>query len=305
MKQSFFNQLLHLMQTRPHQGKRMLGLSPEALWELWHRIAEQDDAARRQRAQLPTRQRQAGGGRKKDAMLLCRLLVTLLYLRQHWTMQGIAEVIACAESTVCNYIHEILPYLRQELPASLLEQWQQECPSVERADLEHWLAELPEGALLVDTWEHPIPRPSDHEEQAAYYSGKQKQHTRKNQAITLPKGTDLVDVVIGAAGPCSDSKLFEHTQTELPEGIPFIGDKAYVGRAHTTTPKKKPPNGELTQAEKDENRRISQQRVYVEHVIRVIKIFRIAKEVFRMRSERYEMAIGCVCGLVRLRVQYV
>jgi hypothetical protein len=31
---------------------------------------------------------------------LCRLLVTLLYLRQHWTMQGIAEVIACAESTV-------------------------------------------------------------------------------------------------------------------------------------------------------------------------------------------------------------
>jgi hypothetical protein len=111
--------------------------------------------------------------------------------------------------------------------------------------------------------------------------------------------------VIGAAGPCSDSKLFEHTQTELPEGLPFIGDKAYVGRAHTTTPKKKPPNGELTQAEKDENRRISQQRVYVEHVIRVIKIFRIAKEVFRMRSERYEMAIGCVCGLVRLRVQYV
>jgi hypothetical protein len=64
-------------------------------------------------------------------------------------MQGIAEVIACAESTVCNYIHEILPYLRQELPASLLEQWQQDCTSVERAELEHWLAELPEGALLV------------------------------------------------------------------------------------------------------------------------------------------------------------
>jgi hypothetical protein len=53
------------------------------------------------------------------------------------------------------------------------------------------------------------------------------------------------------------------------------------------------------------NSRISQQRVFVEHVIRIIKVFRIAKEVFRMRSERYETAIGCVCGLVRLRAQYV
>jgi hypothetical protein len=140
MNQSFFNRLIHLMQERPLEGKRILGLPPAALWELWQRIAEQDEMARRNRAQLPTRQRQAGGGRKKEAMLLCRLLVTLLYLRQHWTMQGIAGVIACAESTVCNYIHEILPYLRQELPASLLEQWQQDCTSVERAELEHWLA---------------------------------------------------------------------------------------------------------------------------------------------------------------------
>jgi hypothetical protein len=68
---------------------------------------------------------------------------------------------------------------------------------------------------------------------------------------------------------------------------------------------KKPPKGELTQAQKDFNKDVSQQRVYVEHLIRVIKIFRIAKEIFRMRSSMYETLIGCVCGLVRLRVQYV
>jgi hypothetical protein len=38
-------------------------------------------------------------------------------------------------------------------------------------------------------------------------------------------------------------------------------------------------------------------------IIRVIKIFRVAKETFRMRSRMYEIVIGCVCGLVRLRVQ--
>ena len=261
----------------------------------------------RSRARIndPERKRQAGGGRKKEAEVLCRLLVTLLYLRQHWTMQALAEAIGCVESTVWNYIHEMLPYIQTELPASLLEQWQQECDSIERAELEEWLAQLPEGALLVDTWEQPIPRPQDNEEQKAHYSGKQKDHTRKNQLISLPNGTDIVDVVLGEKGPRSDSLLLEETQAELPETIRFIGDKAYVGRNSTTTPVKKPPGGQLTQAQKDFNRQVSQKRVYVEHVIRVLKINRIAKEEFRMRSRMYELVIGCVCGLVRLRVQYI
>lgn len=305
MDQSFFNRILHLLEARPLQGKRMIGLGTTALWELWQRISELEREAQQTRSNHPERKRQVGGGRKKDAEVLCRLLVTLLNLRQHWTMQALAESIGCAESTVWNYIHEMLPYIRTQLPASLLEQWQQECDNVERAELEMWLAELPEGELLVDTWEQPIPRPQDNDEQSAYYSGKQKEHTRKNQLISLPNGIDIVDVVIGEKGPRSDSKLLEQTQTELPETIPLIGDKAYVGRRHTTTPIKKPPGGQLTQAQKDFNRLLSQKRVYVEHLIRVVKIFRIAKEEFRMRSRMYELVIGCVCGLVRLRVQYV
>jgi len=282
----------------------MLGLGADALWELWQRLAEVEREERVEQARRPERKRQAGGGRKKEAEVLCRLLVTLLYVRQHWTMQAIAQTVNCAESTVWNYIHELLPHIRVELPASLLEQWQQECPSVERAELEHWLSELPEGELLVDSWEQPIPRPGDDQKQEEYYSGKQKEHTRKNQAIVLPKGVDLVDVVIGEKGPRSDSKLFEQTQNELPEALSFIGDKAYVGRRNTTTPHKKPPKGKLTQEQKEFNRSLSQKRVFVEHVIRVIKIFRVAKETFRMRSRMYEIVIGCVCGLVRLRVQY-
>lgn len=305
MNQDFFNRLLHLLNERPAQGKRMVGLGAEALWEVWQRVAEVERAKRVGQAPQPQRKRQIGGGRKKDAEVLCRLLVTLLYLRQHWTMQVIAQTIECAESTVWNYIHEMLPHLRTELPASLLEQWQQECASVERTELEQWLAELPSGALLVDSWEQPIPRPQDEQDQEDYYSGKQKEHTRKNQLISLPNGTDIVDVVLAKKGPRSDSKLFEQTQDELPADLSFIGDKAYVGRRNTTTPYKKPPKGTLTQAHKDFNRALSQKRVFVEHVIRVIKIFRVAKELFRMRSRMYETVIGCVCGLVRLRVQYV
>jgi hypothetical protein len=305
MKQAFFNRLLHLFNTHPQLGKRMVGLGAEALWELWQRLAEGERTERLRQAQRPGRKRQAGSGRKKDAAVLGRLLLTLIYLRQHWTMQAIAVTLGCAEATVWNYIHEMLPQIREHRSASLLEQWQQECPSVERAELEQWLAELPEGALLVDTWEQTIARPQDDQEQAEYYSGKQKEHTRKNQAIVLPKGVDLVDVVLGEKGPRSDSKLFEQTQDELPNHLSFIGDRAYVGRRNTTTAHKRPPKGELTQGQKEFNRYLSQKRVFVEHVIRVIKIFRVAKEEFQMRSRMYEIAVGCVCGLVRLRVQYV
>lgn len=305
MDQSFFNRLLHLLSSRPQQGRRMLGIGAPALWELWQRVQVQVDETEAARRDRPGRKRQSGGGREKTTPALCRLLVTLLYLRQHWTMQSIAEVIHCSEATVWNYIHEMLPYIREALPASLLEQWQAECSSVERAALETWLAELPDGALLVDTWEQPIPRPEDPAVQESYYSGKQKEHTRKNQLICLPNGLDIVDIVMGEKGPRSDSKLLEQTQAELPEGLRFIGDKAYVGRANTTTPIKKKPKEALTEAQKAFNKGVSQQRVYVEHLIRVIKIFRIGKELFRMRLTMYETVIGCVCGLVRLRVQYV
>jgi len=68
-------------------------------------------------------------------------------------------------------------------------------------------------SLTVDSTEQPIERPSDREEQE---KGKQKNHTRKNQFIVLPKGEDIVDVKVGDPGPTSDinSDLtkFAHSQ---------------------------------------------------------------------------------------------
>ena len=58
MKQSFFNHLLHLLNERPQQGKRMVGLGVDALWELWQRVAEVKRAEQRQQAQRPGRKRQ-------------------------------------------------------------------------------------------------------------------------------------------------------------------------------------------------------------------------------------------------------
>ena len=76
MNQAFFNRLLHLLNEHPQRGKRMVGMGAEALWELWHRVSEAERENQRQQAQRLDRKRQAGGGRKKEAEVLCRLLVT-------------------------------------------------------------------------------------------------------------------------------------------------------------------------------------------------------------------------------------
>ena len=75
-------------------------------------------------------------------------------------------------------------------------------------------------------------------------------------------------------------------ETELPDDLkekPRIGDKAYLGaKKPTATPKKKPKGGELTEAEKAENKLISQARIYVEHSIRKVKGFRVVRDEYRL-----------------------
>lgn len=71
--------------------------------------------------------------------------------------------------------------MRELLPASLLEQVKKN-----DSDLEWVLEILTEFELIVDSYEQPIERPTDDQEQKNNYSGKQKRHTKKNQVIVMP-----------------------------------------------------------------------------------------------------------------------
>ncbi|NEN98377.1 MAG: transposase family protein [Moorea sp. SIO3I7] len=53
---------------------------------------------------------------------------------------------------------------------------------------------------------------------------------------------------------------------------------------------------------KEDNKKKSRERIFVEHLIRVIKTFRVASERFRLNSRNYSKVIFTVCGLVRLRI---
>jgi hypothetical protein len=72
MNHAYFNQILHLLQQHPKQGKRLTGLGVDAFWQLWQQVEEFDKVTRQQRAQQPERQRQAGGGAKRSANVVSR-----------------------------------------------------------------------------------------------------------------------------------------------------------------------------------------------------------------------------------------
>jgi len=161
---------------------------------------------------------------------------------------------------------------------------------------------LTEFELIVDSYEQPIERPGEYEEQKKYYSGKKVSHTRKSQLIVLPNGKDIVDLVAGKPGPKSDISIFSESQKGFDPKQKFRGDKAYQGGKLIKTPKKKPKNKELTIEEKQKNKQLASERIFVEHLIRLVKIFKVRSERFRLNPRKHEHIVMTICGLVRLRI---
>jgi len=120
--------------------------------------------------------------------------------------------------------------------------------------------------------------------------------------IILPSGRDIVDVVAGEPGPKSDITLFRENRGRFDPKQKFKGDLAYKGEDLIETPIKKPRNRELTVEQKAENKKFSSSRIFVEHRIRSVKIFRVAQDRFRLNPNKYERVIMTICGLVRFRI---
>ena len=52
----------------------------------------------------------------------------------------------------------------------------------------------------------------------------------------------------------------------------------------------------------EENQEKARKRIFVEHIIRLIKIFRIPRKRFRLKDNNYQKVILTICGLVGLRI---
>lgn len=277
--------------------KQLLGISYEQFIDLVNCAKQYHEEEKLKLEKSKIRIYRRGGGRKELLSIPEQVCLCLFYLRQIPTFEVLGMLFGISKTEANDTFHYWKKILRQILPSSLLEQ-------VEKNEGDLMIVQeiLTSFKLLVDSVEQPIERPSDNEEQKKLFSGKKKQHTVKNQIVSLPKGKDIIDVKVGLPGPTADIKLFREQQTKFDKEQEFEGDKAYQGGTNITTPHKKKKKQQLSEQQKEENKVLSSKRIFVEHLIRVVKIFQVASQRFRLNADVYNEIVLLVCGLVRLRI---
>ena len=107
-------------------------------------------------------------------------------------------------------------------------------------------------------------------------------------------------------GKKHDKKLADEEAIEYPEGTVLEQDTGFQGYAPAGVmikqPKKKPRGRELSEAEKQENRKLSRVRVVIEHLISGAKRIRIVKEEMRLKVANIsDEVMEIACGLHNLR----
>ena len=159
-----------------------------------------------------------------------------------------------------------------------------------------------------DATERPIQRPKDPEVQKAYYSGKKKQHTVKNNLMINAK-SKVVLLTPSCEGRIHDKRIAETIGYSPPSGSNLYQDSGFQGLTcpdvNIIQPKKKPKGQELTVEEKAMNREISSIRIRVEHAIGGIKRYRIVKDKLRNSKKGFsDLVMETCCGLHNFRLNF-
>lgn len=83
--------------------------------------------------------------------------------------------------------------------------------------------------------------------------------------------------------------------------VECLTDQGYQGisklHSNSHTPKKKPRRGALNAEQRLSNQCLAKRRVVIEHINRLLKIFRILSERYRNRRRRFGLRFNLIAGL--------
>ena len=104
-----------------------------------------------------------------------------------------------------------------------------------------------------------------------------------------------------APGAVHDFKLFHRSKTRIHADVTGITDTGYLGilKTHQKSihPQKKSKLYPLSGHDKTINRAIAQRRVINEHVIRMVKRFKIVADRYRNRRKRFALRFNLIAGI--------
>jgi hypothetical protein len=113
--------------------------------------------------------------------------------------------------------------------------------------------------------------------------------------------TGKIICVEEAKGSVHDFEIFKQSGIHIHEDILLVGDKGFQGicnlHAFSLIPFKKPRNGVLTAEQKAFNSNLSKIRIFIEHVNRRIKRFKILQMRYRNKQRKHLLRVSLICGI--------
>lgn len=291
---------------KPHAFRSMTGLNINEFdqifveFECYHPETEAERLAR------PDRQRAPGAGGQFKHDLRTRLLMTFVWLRVYPILEVLGVLFELDKSNVSRNIKSILTTLEKVTGYDIT--W----PDKARRKLQmtEAMQAFPDVFAIGDGTEQPIQRPKDKKKQKAYYSGKKKRHTVKNQVVVAPTG-EFIAISDDAPGSCHDLTHLRASDIldKLDEGdtamfdLGFIGLQNDRGDVEIILPLRKPKGRELSAEQKAYNQLVSRCRVVVENAICHLKRFQVLHQVYRHDLTERHRIVCVVTGLVNRQIR--
>lgn len=260
---------------RPKTFQALTGLTPEKFVELTRVVKPLWEQSEMERKTKYSRKRKVGAGRKYKLSFEASVFLLLLYYRTYVNHVFIGMIGSIESSKICHYFRRLEPSLQKVF-------------RVPERKINLSKEEILE--LIVDATEQESER-----RPGSGYSGKKKRQTIKTQIIVSERGK-ILSVSKTVNGNKNDKKLYDETKAILPKDIPRLADLGYLG-TNWKLPHKSSKLHELTEQQKQENKKHAQRRILVEHAFAHLKKFRILKDRYRNSISRYNLTFKNICGL--------
>jgi DDE superfamily endonuclease/Helix-turn-helix of DDE superfamily endonuclease len=319
------------LRSHPNVLNSLTGLRPVEFEHLVRDIRPMLAAADRDRllSKRPQhrRKRDVGGGHPFALSPQEQILLSVMWLRLYPAYEVLGFLFGITHSTVSRLLHRTLPVLAQAGRDTMR---MPDPGRKHRRSFDQLLSDLPELAVVVDTFEQQVQRPQgpdptnrkDRSEADRWYSGKKKQHTIKSQV-----GMDLhigyiCDVAESVRGPTADMSLLKRSKLieRLPPGVGVEGDLAFFGmdKLHPqglgATPRRKPrgadkarPRGQDKERPPEDvayNKAFAKRRIIAEHTLCRVRCYDALTLPDRHHREMHTERVCAVAGLVNRKMQH-
>ena len=198
-----------------------------------------------------------------------KLFFLLSYLKNYPLQEFQAASFEISQAKVSQWVKVLNPLLQESLKelGALPEHQGEALASV--------LAKYDGEAFTMDVAECPVERSQDSDTQKDHYSGKQKDHTVKNNILMCRDNKQIMYLSETYEGRIHDKKIADEEACQFPQNsrlrLDLVGYLGYHPEGVITLlPVKKPYKGELTEQDKKFNQWISRYRVVAAAAFRFV-----------------------------------